>query len=433
MDFLIPNDPEWSVLAGMLKDAGAAARMVTRLRQSDFSSTQNALIFQAMSELVKGGGAVERPALVHKLEGAVDFHTLDDLFRNAVTAANINYWASEILKKSKLRQLSDIANQMQFKLSDNMADPETVLRDTFSSMQKINFREEDNFNLEDPTIRVLDEIEQVLRGTYVRNALLSGYELFDKLTGGFVPGQLIVVAGLTSMGKTAFALNLGRSIATKHRVHIISMEMSKYELNKRFLSAASTVPINAILKYGQKPGTKEILAIKEAGEKICNQNLTISDSSDVSILDVTSLVAGFKLQEKPLELLIIDYLQLMNMPGADTQNLRVAETTRELKNLATEYGVPIIVLSQLSRTASREKRKPALHDLRDSGSIEQDADMVMFVHRDKDADDYEKRKMTSVHIAKNRDGAIGTIPFVFDLDTQRIYPQEDEKPEEVVF
>lgn len=425
------HEIEWRVLAAMTRGEQVAVKVVARLQSTYFSHPQYSSIFKAMSELVRGSHSIEISALSHKLVGAVPPETLSDVFDNATTSANIDYWVEEIINQAKLRMLSSVADQIQLDVSEGGNDSEAILQRAYGTVLKFDNRGEADIGLTNTTLNVLSEIEQVYLGTYERNSLLTGYEAFDRFTGGFLPGQLNVIAGLTSMGKTAFALNVASRIASKHLVHIVSLEMTKDQLCKRILSSMSDIPINAILKYGQKPTDGQIGTIKTAAEQLDRLNLTIGENSNVGVMDVRSHLTKCTLEGRPVELMIIDYLQLMEMPGKETKNLCVAETTRQLKSLATEFELPIIVLSQFSRSPLRENRKPALHDLRDSGSIEQDADMVVIVHRDKEQLEAKHRSQATIQIAKNRDGALGTLEFIFDLDAQRFYPQEDQKPEEV--
>jgi len=292
------------------------------------------------------------------------------------------------------------------------------------------------------TVYELEKLHQDKRDV---SGLKTGFDDLDKLTSGLQPSELIILAGRPSMGKTAFALNIAENVAVHNKgtVAIFSLEMSKESLMKRFL--ASCALVNGLkLRSGQFSGN-DWTKLTTAAEKLSNSQIYILDKSDITVSELRAaarkLARKLETKGKKLDLIVIDYLQLINTVSkykSESEASLIAEVSRSLKAIARDLQVPVLALSQLSRENEKRtgSKKPQLSDLRGSGAIEQDADVVAFVHREiyydkeRDSQDEDKKREAQIIVSKQRNGPVGTVNLTFESEYTKFFnksPMEEYK------
>ena len=416
-------EAEQSVIGSMLMDSEAILSASEIITSEDFYGNQYGILFQAMVDLYTAGKPVDLVTLVDKLNqmdvppelSSIEF--IRELISAVPTSANIKYYANIVREKSVLRKLikvnEDIANTC-YVGRENLDDilDETEKR-IFSLLQSKN--NEDYVPIRKVVINAMERIEAVSKVKGSVTGIPTGFTDLDYMTSGFQKSDLILIAARPSMGKTAFELNIAEYMAFRKNqtVAIFSLEMSKEQLVNRLFSLESRVDSQKIRTGNLEDSDWERLI--ESANVIGNSNLIIDDTPSISIGELRSKCRKYKL-EHDLGIVIIDYLQLMTAGGRqESRQQEISEISRSLKALARELNVPVVALSQLSRAVEgRPDHRPMLSDLRESGAIEQDADMVMFLYRD----DYynkesEKKGIAEVIIAKQRNGPIGTVELVW--------------------
>lgn len=416
-------EAEQSVIGSMLMDSEAILSASEIITSEDFYGNQYGILFQAMVDLYTAGKPVDLVTLVDKLNqmdvppelSGIEF--IRELISAVPTSANIKYYANIVREKSVLRKLikvnEDIANTC-YVGRENLDDilDETEKR-IFSLLQSKN--NEDYVPIRKVVINAMERIEAVSKVKGSVTGIPTGFTDLDYMTSGFQKSDLILIAARPSMGKTAFELNIAEYMAFRKNqtVAIFSLEMSKEQLVNRLFSLESRVDSQKIRTGNLEDSDWERLI--ESANVIGNSNLIIDDTPSISIGELRSKCRKYKL-EHDLGIVIIDYLQLMTAGGRqESRQQEISEISRSLKALARELNVPVVALSQLSRAVEgRPDHRPMLSDLRESGAIEQDADMVMFLYRD----DYynkesEKKGIAEVIIAKQRNGPIGTVELVW--------------------
>ncbi len=343
---------------------------------------------------------------------------MGELVNSVPTSANVKHYAEVVAEKASLRKLirvtEDITNTCYLNKESVDVIMESTEKKIFDVLQKKTI--DDYVPIKDVVLNVIDKIEMASKHKGTVTGIATGFYDLDYKTSGLQPADLILIAARPSMGKTAFVLNLAQHICVKNHVTtaIFSLEMSKELLVNRMLSMESKVDSQMIRTGNLKSSDWEML-IESAGV-ISNAPLIIDDTPGISISELRSKCRRYKL-ESNLGLVIIDYLQLMSggAKRAESRQQEISEISRSLKSLAREINVPVVALSQLSRACeTRPDHRPILSDLRESGAIEQDADIVMFLYRDdyynKDTD---KKNISEVIIAKQRNGPVGTVELVW--------------------
>lgn len=340
-----------------------------------------------------------------------------ELVASVPTSANIKYYANIVKEKSMLRKLikvnEDIANQCYLgrdSLEDIMADTEKQIFNLLSNRAGGDF-----VPIKQVVINALEKIELASKTKGNVTGLATGFVDLDYRMSGMQPSDLILVAARPSMGKTAFVLNIAQYVAFHSNLctAIFSLEMSKEQLVNRLFALESRIDAQ-LLRSGNLADSDWEKLIEGAGT-IGRSNLIIDDTPGISISELRSKCRKYKL-EHDLKLIIIDYLQLMSGSGrSDSRQQEISDISRSLKGLARELNVPVIALSQLSRQVEqRPDHRPMLSDLRESGAIEQDADVVMFIYRDDYYNkDTENKNIAEIIIAKQRNGPIGTVNLVW--------------------
>lgn len=417
-------EAEQSVIGSMIMDREAIVVASEIVLGDDFYNKQYGILFDTMVELNDEGKPVDLVTLQDRLKekdvppevSSLEF--IRDLITAVPTSANIKYYANIVAEKSTLRRLirlnEDIANTCYVgkqSLEDILADTE---KRVFDLIQRRNSGE--FVPIRQVVMNAMDNIEKASRNKGNVTGVATGFLDLDYRTAGMQPSDLILVAARPSMGKTAFVLNIAQHVAFKQNktVAIFSLEMSKEQLVNRLFSMESKVD-SQHLRTGNLSDAEWEKLIESAGV-IGKSNLIIDDTPGISISEMRSKCRKYKLEHN-LEMIIIDYLQLMSGSGksTDSRQQEISDISRSLKALARELHVPVIALSQLSRAVEqRPDHRPMLSDLRESGAIEQDADVVMFIYRDDYYNkDTEKKGIAEIIIAKQRNGPIGTVELVW--------------------
>ena len=417
-------EAEQSVIGAMLMDREAILSATEILHPEDFYYHQYGVMFEAMAELHNEGRPVDLVTLQDRLKEknvAPEVYSIEmvrELLNAVPTSANVKSYAQIVHDKAVLRRLIQTNEQIINECYAGTQSVDEILGDTetkvFNLLKDSNATE--NVPIRQIALDVLGKIEAAAKNKSPITGVPSGFIDLDYKTSGFQPSDMILIAARPSMGKTAFVLNIAQHVAFKKNlsVAIFSLEMSKEQLVNRLFAQESRVN-SQNLRTGNLSDDDWDKLIESVGV-IGNSKLMIDDTPGISISELRSKCRKFKL-EQGLDLVIIDYLQLMtgSKKNQDNRQQEVAEISRSLKALAREMNCPVIALSQLSRAVeSRTDKRPMLSDLRESGSIEQDADLVMFIYRDeyynKDTTD---KGITEIIIAKQRNGPVGTVNLVW--------------------
>lgn len=416
-------EAEQSVIGSMIMDAEAIVLASEIISGDDFYNKQYGIVFDTMVELHNGGKPVDIVTLQNSLKeknvpaevSSLEF--IRDLVTAVPTSANIKSYATIVSEKSMLRRLIRLMDEIENTCYTEKEPLEVILEDTekrvFNLVQKRNTGE--FVPIRQVVMNAMEKIEKAAKNKGSVTGIPTGFLDLDSRTAGLQPSDLILIAARPSMGKTAFVLNIAQHVAFKQNmtVAIFSLEMSKEQLVNRMFSLESKVDAQD-LRTGQLSEADWEKLIESAGT-IAQSNLIIDDTPGISIAEMRSKCRKYKM-DHDLKLIIIDYLQLMSGSGkSDSRQQEISDISRSLKALARELSVPVIALSQLSRAVEqRPDHRPMLSDLRESGAIEQDADVVMFIYRD----DYynhetEKKNVAEIIVAKQRNGPIGTVELVW--------------------
>ncbi|HOO80011.1 MAG TPA: replicative DNA helicase, partial [Lachnospiraceae bacterium] len=414
---------EQSVIGGMIIDP-QIINLISEIipEGSCFYNRSYGAVYDAMLELHKQGRAVDIVTLQDRLrekevpQDVASLEFIRDLIASVPTSANTKHYASIVAEKSTLRDLIKVTEDITrecYQAKENLTD---ILEDTekkvFQIVQKRNVGE--ITPIDQVVMESLEIIEKAAQTTGDVTGLATGFIDLDHKTAGLQPGNLVLIAARPAMGKTSFVLSLAKNVILNLRKPIVmfSLEMSKTELVNRLLSMDSKVDSQKF-KTGQlTEGDWESLI--ESGGNIGNSQLILDDTA-TTIGEIRSKCRKLKL-EKDIQLVIIDYLQLMNGNGrTDSRQQEISEISRALKLMAKELKVPVIALSQLSRQVEgRPDHRPMLSDLRESGAIEQDADVVLFIYRDEVYNpDTDRKNIAEIIISKQRSGPIGTVELAW--------------------
>lgn len=416
-------EAEQAVIGSMIMDREAIVVASEIILGDDFYNKQYGILFETMVELNDKGYPVDLVTLQDKLKekdvppevSSLEF--IRDLLGMVTTSANIKYYANIVAEKSTLRKLIKLNEEIANTCYVGKESLEYILEDTekrvFQLVQKRNT--EDFTPIRQVVMNAMDRIEAASRQKGVVTGIATGFLDLDYRTAGLQPSDLILIAARPSMGKTAFALNIAQYVAFKQNlsVAIFSLEMSKEQLVNRLFSLQSNVDAQN-LRTGQLNDEEWEKLIESAGV-IGRSNLYIDDTPGISIAELRTKCRKLKLEHN-LSMIIIDYLQLMSGSGrSDSRQQEISDISRALKGVARELSVPVIALSQLSRAVEqRPDHRPMMSDLRESGAIEQDADVVMFIYRDDYYNhDTDKKDIAEIIIAKQRNGPIGTVELAW--------------------
>lgn len=434
------TEAEQSVIGSMLMGREAIMTASEILQREDFYQPQFGIVFEAMLDLYNAGKAVDVITLQNRLKEKdvppeiSDMQFVRDLLTAVPTSANIRYYAEIVREKSILRNLIREAEKIENTCYLDNEPVEEILENSEKNMFQI-FEKQNTSTFVPIRQVVMDTLSTIEKASRTRGnvtGLATGFTDLDYKTSGLQNSDLILVAARPSMGKTAFVLNIAEYMTLKQdkAVAIFSLEMSKNQLMNRLFAMQSRVD-SQNLRNGNLRDEEWARLIETAG-LIGGSKLIIDDTPGITVRELRTKCRKYKL-EHGLDIVMIDYLQLMSgsgKRGTDSRQQEISEISRSLKALARELNVPIIALSQLSRAVEQRAgdHRPILSDLRESGAIEQDADVVMFLYRD----DYYKKDsdmkgICEIIIAKQRNGPIGTVNLVWLPDYTKFMNIERER------
>jgi replicative DNA helicase len=416
-------EAEQGVLGSVLLDNDILHEVVPLLNVEDFYRDAHQVIYRAIRDLYNLGRAIDAITLADELTRRDQFSAIggDELVSQIMGtvphAGHGVYYAQIVREKSISRQLIESANEILREGYSNNFTAQDLLE---SAERRIfNIAEDqvkgETVELQDVVKEALDRIIKRGEGQHPITGLATGFFDLDDITGGFQPEQLVIVAARPSMGKTALALNICDHVAVELKVPVllISLEMGRLELAERLLCARSKVDGHK-LRTGKNFGQTDMVHLSNANTLLLPAPLFIDDTPARNMLQITASARRLKLR-KDLGLILVDYIQLIDSEASrDSRQEQIAKISRRLKTLARELGVPVIALSQLNRAAeSREDRRPRMADLRESGALEQDADIVLLLHRPDYYDQNDRPGIAELIVAKNRNGATKTIELTF--------------------
>ena len=422
-------EAEQSVIGSMLLDRENIGKASELISGEDFYNKQYGVLFDTMCELNDGGKPVDLVTLQERLRtkdvppevSSLEF--VKELLSAPLISANIKSYAEIVAEKAILRKLIRLNEDIANTCYAGKESLEYILEDTEKRVfQLVQKRSTDSYvPIRQVVMNAMDKIETAAKNHGNVTGIPTGFLDLDYRTAGMQPSDLVLIAARPSMGKTAFELNLARHAAFKKglTVAIFSLEMSKEQLVNRMLSMESSVDAQK-LRTGQMSDQEWEKLIESAGV-IGKSSLIIDDTPGIGIAELRSKCRKYKLEHN-LSMIMIDYLQLMTGNGkTESRQQEISEISRSLKAVARELSVPVIAFSQLSRAVEqRPDHRPILSDLRESGAIEQDADVVMFIYRDDYYNhDSEKKGIAEIIIAKQRNGPIGTIELAWLPEYQR--------------
>ncbi|MCI1305392.1 MAG: replicative DNA helicase [Lachnospiraceae bacterium] len=434
------DEAEKSVLGSMLIDGDAIMTASEILTPDDFYQKQYGVVFGTMTELYNRGTKVDLVTLQNELRKKntapeiADMEFVRDLLGAVATSANIKYYAKIVKEKSTLRSLIRQAQSVENLAYEDSEPVEDILDESEKNMFRI-FEQRNTSEfvpIRQVVVDTLNTIEKASRTSGNVTGLSTGFADLDYKTSGLQNSDLILVAARPSMGKTAFVLNMAEYMAFRKNKHvaIFSLEMSKGQLMNRLLAMEARVDSQNIRNGNLND--EEWSRLVDAASVIGGSNLIIDDTPGMPVRELRTKCRKYKL-EHGLDIVMIDYLQLMSgsgSRGSDSRQQEISEISRSLKALARELDVPVVALSQLSRAVEQRTgdHRPILSDLRESGAIEQDADVVMFLYRDdyyhKDS---EMKGICEVIIAKQRNGPIGTVNLVWLPDYTKFMSAERDR------
>lgn len=419
---------EQAVLGSIMLRKDAIHEVEDMVTPDSFYVEKHKKIFQAMLDLFLKNEPIDMLSLSTKLEEKKILEAiggnqyLAEIVNTVPSSANIKHYADIVQKKYVLRSLieaADYVSEIAFEESDDHMDDildmaEKRIFSVVSSPKNQKF-----VNLKDALPEAYERLEKLHENKGMLRGLPTGFKDLDNMLSGLQKSDLIILAARPSMGKTTLALDIARMSGVLHEksILIFSLEMSSQQLVDRMLSAESRV--NAWnLRTGNLSSDRDFSNLRDSLGKLAKAKIYIDDTPGNSIVRMKALSRRIK-AEKSLDLIVVDYLQLMTTSkNYDSMVNQVTEISRSLKGLAKELDVPVLALSQLSRNVESRGGKPRLSDLRDSGSIEQDADVVMFIHSDdKGKDESEKTNIVEILIEKHRNGPTGKVDLYFDLKT----------------
>ncbi|MBR1676073.1 MAG: replicative DNA helicase [Clostridia bacterium] len=422
-------EAEQSILGSVLIDMELQFDIMSTLKESDFYLESHKLIFTAMNSIISQNIPVDLVTLSDTMEklstlekaGGMDY--LLSLTRVTPSAANFRYYLDIVKRDSTLRKLirgaGDITDEAMSSDDYNrsVAFAEKTIYDISEELDTSSLT-----NVKETFTGILSKFENIQKDKNFLTGIKSGFTALDNLTNGFQPGNLIILAARPSIGKTTYAMNIVENMAIKENAvcAVFALEMTKEELGQRMLCSVANVSGQDAMKGKLEPDDWQKLW--EANKQLAKTRIYIDDTSMTTCPEILSKCRRLKSREGRLDVIVVDHIQLMNaVKSSDSRQQEITEISRGLKMIAKELDVPVIALSQLSRlVTSRKGQTPMLSDLRESGAIEQDADIVMFIHRpdlaaeEKDlADGKVQKNVAEIIVAKNRAGACDTFKLLF--------------------
>jgi replicative DNA helicase len=424
---IMPNslEAEQAVVGSMIMDRQAVITAGEMLNVDDFYYKQYGIMFQSMIDLNNEGKAIDVIVLHERLKeqnlpdevSSIEF--IRDLWAAMPTSANIRQHAAIVKEKSILRNIIRVNDSIASECYAGERKTQDILEDTEKKIFELVKNKGDHKNkpIDEVVLEALDRIQAAAKNRGAVTGVPTGFTDLDNYLSGLQPSDFVLVAARPSMGKTAFVLNVAENVAIKQGITtaIFSLEMSNVQLVNRMLSLESSVDADKLRKG--RLDTSDWGKLVEGADSIAKSHLIIDDTPGISVSELRSRCRKYKM-ENDLGLVIIDYLQLMSGSGSgrsDSRQQEISDISRSLKALARELDVPVVTLSQLSRAVEqRPDHRPMLSDLRESGAIEQDADVVMFLYRDDYYNkDTEIKGIAEIIIAKQRNGPVGTVKMAW--------------------
>ncbi|PYZ91774.1 replicative DNA helicase [Salipaludibacillus keqinensis] len=438
-------EAEQAVLGAIFIEQEALVTAYERLIPEDFYRAAHQRIFTAMLDLSEKGEPVDLITVTSELQtkkwleeiGGVSY--LSDLANAVPTAANALYYSQIVEEKSLLRRLIRVATNITSEGYAADEDVDSILNAAEKSILEVSQKKNSGefVEIKDVLVEAFDKIEMLQHTAGDVTGIPTGFTELDRITAGFQRNDLVIVAARPSVGKTAFALNISQNVATKtdENVAIFSLEMGADQLVMRMLCAEGNIDAQR-LRTG-KLEDEDWQRLTMAMGSLSKAGIYIDDTPGIKVKDIRSKCRKLK-QDRGLGMIMIDYLQLIqgDSRSGEGRQQEVSEISRELKGLARELELPVIALSQLSRgVESRQDKRPMMSDIRESGSIEQDADIVAFLYRDDYYDqESEKKDIIEIIIAKQRNGPVGTVELAFVkeynkfVNLERRYDEGDMPP-----
>lgn len=420
-------EAEQSVLGGLMLDNNAWDTVSERLVADDFYRYEHRLVFNAMAQLAEGAHPLDVVTLSEALENRDQLDTvgglayLAELARNTPSASNIRAYADIVRERATLRKLIQAANQ----IAEGAFSPQGRPADELvNEAERLVFQISESrpktggpVGMSQLLSRAVDRIDELFNMQGQMTGLSSGFRDLDDMTSGLQPSDLVIIAGRPSMGKTTFAMNLVEHavISSDKPVMVFSMEMPAESLMLRMLSSLGRIDQTRV-RTGQLED-EDWPRLTSAVNLLKDKQLFIDDTAALSPNEMRSRIRRVVRESGNLGLIMIDYLQLMQIPGfSENRTGEISEISRSLKGLAKEFDCPVIALSQLNRSLEqRPNKRPVMSDLRESGAIEQDADLIAFVYRDEvyNPDNPDNKGLAELIIGKQRNGPIGTVHMAF--------------------
>lgn len=424
-------EAEIAVLGALMIDENAIVKVADFLSAEDFYRSAHKLIFEAIIKLYEKQEPIDILNVANvlteqkKLEKIGGSAYLADLVGSVASSSNIASYARVVQKKATLRRLIEAASQIGELGQSENEDVEKVLDEAEKKLFAVSQKHmrQDFIPIKDILGEAFERIENIHKDSSLLRGLSTGFKGLDSILGGLQRSDLIVLAARPSLGKTTLALDMLRHVAVKGKMPaaMFSLEMSKDQLIDRLLSSQAEVDLWK-LRTGKLEDDGEYNDFQRLGEAfgvLSDAPIFIDDSGVANIMEIRTLARRLQM-EHDIKLIVVDYLQLMEGRRAGEGRVQeIAEISRSLKGLARELNIPVLALSQLSRAVeSRSPQIPKLSDLRESGSIEQDADVVLFIYReDREKKDTEKKSIADILIAKHRNGPLGKVPLYFNEKT----------------
>jgi len=419
------KEAEQAFLGSAMLKPDVLYEMLDIISPDTFYFEKHRIIFEIMIELFSKGDPIDLLSLTSRLkekkllEKVGGSSYLTELVENTPSASNAKHYAEIIQKKYLMRRLIDAASHVSELGYDESGDLETLLDEAEKKVYEVtNFNTTKKFKaIKDELNEAFERIDNLANTKEGLRGVPTGFKELDNMLSGFQKADLIILAARPSVGKTSLALDIARNSAIQNgtSVGIFSLEMSSQQLVDRMLAAQAQVDAWK-LRTGRLNQENEFEAIRHSLDELSKAPIYIDDQPGNNILKMRSVARRLK-SEKDLGLIIVDYLQLMSptsTKASDSMVQQVTEISRSLKHLARELDVPVLALSQLSRAVESRGGKPRLSDLRDSGSIEQDADVVMFIHRERNEEDTGKNNIAEILIEKHRNGPVGRVELYFN-------------------
>lgn len=422
-------EAEMSILGACFLSSYALDKVCEEVNRDMFFSDANKRIFDAIYELHQNKIPLDSTTLINEIEkkesinsiGGVEY--LSEVIDSVITAANIDYYIDIVREKALRRKLIEVSTSITTSAFDEDSETNDIIDNAEKSIFSVTkSRKAGEFkNIKEVMKSTQEKLEDLAKNDKEITGISTGFYDFDKLTSGLHENELIILAARPAMGKTAFGVNIAvnAAINSKKNVALFNLEMSAEQLAMRMIAAQGGIEQNK-LKTGRLEHN-DWKKVNEAMSELSNINLFIEDASGMTVSEIRAKCRRLAAQDPGLGLVVIDYLQLIDGGSkyAGNRQQEVSEISRSLKTMAMELKVPVIALAQLSRSVElRENKRPIMSDLRESGSIEQDADIVMFLYRDdyynKSAQEQTNVSVTELIVGKHRNGSTGTIELLFE-------------------